>query len=76
MSLSGNEIDTTNDFLVGVSGQYNLIMMRQKAKMTADEAIRLAAHLIAMADILPPYLNQNDWTAEDQFHAVLNAIQE
>jgi len=47
-----NEIDTTNDHLVGMRGDQVVIVLPPMAPMGHDEALRLAAWLVAVADPL------------------------
>jgi hypothetical protein len=44
------EIDTFNRFMVGVRGERIVVLRPPVAPMTADEALTLAAHLVALAD--------------------------
>lgn len=59
-------IDTKNDFLVGVHGSGDVPLYSPSIpikEMTKDEAVRLAAWLVAMAD-----------PSCEQFNAVLHAV--
>lgn len=42
-------IDTSNDFLVGSNGE-KVVIMNPPRQMTHDQALRLAAWLVAIAD--------------------------
>ena len=45
------KIDTTNKYLVALRGDYVAVMLPiRTAKMTVDEAINLAAWLVALTD--------------------------
>ncbi len=43
------DIDTQNDSMVGIRGE-TIIIMRQRRELNKDEALRLAAYLVALAD--------------------------
>ena len=58
------EIDTMNRFGVGVQGDGVVIVMPPRGIISKDDAILLAAWLVALADPL-----------EDRFEKVLHAIQ-
>lgn len=51
------EINTFNKFFVGVKGDYVALMMPAKIppQLTKQDAYLLAAYLVSMADITPPY---------------------
>jgi hypothetical protein len=57
------EIETFNKFLVGASGRGLTIMNPPRGPMTTDDALLLAAYLVAMAD-----------PGGDQFKPVLDAV--
>lgn len=44
------EIDTTNEFMVGVQGDRVVVMMDARRPMTPDQAIRFAAWLVVNAE--------------------------
>ena len=56
-------IDTANHFLVSVGGQGISVMNAPRLPMSKDEALNLAAWLVAVADPLG-----------DDFQAVLDAV--
>lgn len=58
------DIDTSNDHLVGTQGGRIVILMPPLAPMDKDEALRLAAWIVALADF-----------EGDRFPAVLEAVQ-
>lgn len=43
-------IDTTNRFLVGARGDSVIIMRRPNAELSKEDALNLAAWLVALAD--------------------------
>lgn len=43
-------MDTTNEFLVGSGGDGIVILRPPRGSITKEQALRLAAHLVAMAD--------------------------
>ena len=55
------DIDTSNDSMVGVQGKL-ITILRLRSVMTTEEALRLAAWLVALAD------------REDKFPALLKAV--
>jgi len=57
------DIDTSNKFLVGVNGDSILFMRPVPPRLTYDDALLLAAYLVALAD------------RDDKFQAVLEAVQ-
>lgn len=46
------EINTINDGLVGVTGGDRFVIMRRRPDLSRDEALRLAAWLVFLADPL------------------------
>lgn len=56
-------VDTTNDFFVGVQGNRVVIMRPVPNLLTKEQALRLAAWLVALAD------------DDCEFPAVLKAVQ-
>lgn len=56
------ELDTSNRFMVSAAGP-NISIMRTPTTITRDDALNLAAWLVAMAD------------REDKFPALLDAVQ-
>ena len=59
------EIETTNDHLVGRRGDHTIVTFPPHAPMGRDEALRLAAWLVAVTDESADY---------SDFHAVLEAV--
>lgn len=57
------DIDTTNDHLVGLQGGRVVMLMPPLGPMDTDEALRLAAWIVAIADL-----------DGDRFTAVLEAV--
>lgn len=62
---SETEIETVNDFLVGVQGDSIVIMIPPARPMPKAKALRLAAWLVALAD-----------TGEERFPGVLQAVKD
>lgn len=56
-------MDTTNDFLVSMRGEAIIIMLAPRVPITKEEALRLAAYLVAMAD------------DKNEFPEILKAVQ-
>jgi hypothetical protein len=48
--MKDNEIDTTNDSLVCVRGSGQIALLRPRAEYTKDQALRMAAWIVALAD--------------------------
>ncbi len=61
-------IDTTNRFFVAIQGDRIRIMRPLPPVLTRDEALNLAAHLVAMAD------DGEQFDAALQFDAILQAV--
>lgn len=57
------DIDTTNKFMVGLQGD-QLVVMRPIQRLSTDDALNLAAYLVAMAE-----------EKDGDFARVLEAIQ-
>lgn len=47
------DIDTTNDFLVGVQGADLVVTRPPVGRITKPQALRLAAYLVVLAEDLP-----------------------
>jgi len=47
-----NEIDTTNDFLIGTDGDLISFFFAPQVPMSKEKALRTAAWLVALADPL------------------------
>lgn len=60
-------IDTTNKFGVGVRGE-TVIVFKHQSALSTDDALLLAAYLVAMADVIGPDKGR------DQFNKVYEAI--
>jgi len=60
------EIDTANRFLIGVLGPDVVFMKPVPQRLSADDALLLAAHLVAMAEVQRP---------THRFEDVLKAVQ-
>lgn len=56
-------IDVTNDNLVGKRGDGTIVFLKPAMPMPVDEALRMAAWIVALADPL-----------DEQFPAVLEAV--
>jgi hypothetical protein len=66
------QIDTTNRFGVGVRGQ-NVIVMKFGSRMSHDDAMNLAAYLVAMAETISGE-SPDTYSGETSFDAWLNAV--
>ena len=66
------EIDTTNDFLVGVRGDFVVVMLETARRpMTPDQAIRFAAWLVTNAESIKMLTRQQDGpTLSDYVQAI------
>lgn len=62
-----DEIDTTNDHLVGIHNGKVSMMILPIAPMTVAAAIRLAAWIVCIADAIEP-------SAEKRFNQILEAV--
>ena len=60
------EIETANKFLVGVRGDNELTILKLGCKMKPDDALNLAAWLVALAEDNASY----------KFEEILKAVQE
>lgn len=65
------EIDVTNKFGVGVRGP-NVIVMKFGARISYDDAMNLAAYLVAMAETISA--TTDDFSGEVDFDRWLNAV--
>lgn len=59
------DIDTTNKFMVAVQGDDVVMLKPLPPRMSPDDALLLAAYLVALAE----------YRANHQFQAVLDAVQ-
>lgn len=60
-----DELDTSNKFMVGVSGAHIVMLRPPRGSITKDDALNLAAWLVALADDTPPH----------KFLSVMEAVQ-
>lgn len=68
------EIETLNRFLVGIQGD-NVVIGRFAPRLTRNDAILLAAYLVAMADVVGLFGGPGEKRAEQLFAETLKAIQ-
>jgi hypothetical protein len=66
------EIDTTNRFGVGARGEW-VIIMKFGARISHDDAMNLAAYLVAMAETISGDA-PDTFSGETNFDAWLNAV--
>lgn len=64
-------IDTTNKFLVAVHGD-DVVIVNPRRRMDKDDALNLAAWLVALAGGLPPVIEGEQTKA--RFDAVYEAV--
>lgn len=69
-AVSGGEVDTLNKFMVSARGETLVIMRQPVPPLSRDDALILAAYLVAVAAVIPPYGDDVD----ERFAAVLKAV--
>lgn len=62
-SKIGSNMDTANDNLIAIDGDGNIVSLIRQFKMSKEEALRMAAWIVALAD------------SKDEFPEILAAVE-